>query len=481
VAVAVPFFINLTTLYGEVSVLDQYSRGVIGVVVTFDLNDTNGHISCSNYTTDVYGKVYFEYTIGDNPEQVILAYVNSTYFHRSVDYIFGRCFFYNKRYTITANSNLRLISNLISQYVIDMRREDLEYFEDINIKDSNTICDNYIECPVSPVEGSSKCNNTVDYLDTSSTFICDANINGDGMSELYTAITAYTNGSISTSTIVDIFLFLSYFKPNPFSDRNTIDSIIDFYIYPSSYSLDIDTLHVNVLEINNDINYVSGWMDIVNDGSLTLIDIGGKYAIRFTYSKPTDYYYNSTIYCIITIYDKAPIPNKYRYECYFKIIPDYKKPTVVATSPECDSYGVDKDVDICVIIDDEGSGVDINTIHMYVDGIPVYFTVYTVGNGIAIMYNNNLGFFPGSFVTYTIVAADNEGNKLRKSCMFNVKGSNAPEIVVEPICGGVVDNRFSFYFDVFDKGSGVKYDEVELILHNKLAQFTSKPILYRIK
>jgi len=481
VAVAMPYFITSTELHGEIYVMDQYSRGLMGIVVTVFSDDGTGHITCSNHITDIYGKVYFSYTVGNNTEQIVTARVNSTYPPRSSDYVFGRCFFNRELHTITTSSHISKIDKVTSRYVTTNYATDLEYNLSIENVDGTFKCRYGLDHVRSPVYGYSNVTGSVKDKNTANSLVCNANISDTGTSKVYTAITAYTNGPISTTTSVDTFIFLSYFKPNPFSDRNDVNSIIDFYVFPSSYLLDSDTLHVNIREINDYRSYDSGWVDVVDDGTLTLIDIGGRYAIKFTYIKPTRYFYNSTVYCVIEVYDKAPSPNLYRYECYFGIIPDYKKPEIVEMSPYCGASDVSIDSDICVIVDDDGSGLDLDTLNMYVDGIPVYYTVYNVGNGTAVVYENSSGFFPGSFVTYSINISDVNGNKMHKACMFSVSGSNEPEIVVEQICGDVVDNRFSFYFDVFDAGSGVKYDEIELILHNKLAQFISKPILYRIK
>jgi hypothetical protein len=72
-------------------------------------------------------------------------------------------------------------------------------------------------------------------------------------------------------------------------------------------------------------------------------------------------------------------------------------------------------------------------------------------------------------------------NIMLESCKFYIADSDAPVIVSEDICSDVVDNRFSFYFSVFDTGGGVKYESVKLFLDNKTADVIVRPVIERIR
>lgn len=481
VSIAVDEYSNITDSDGVVYVLDQYGRGLYGQHVYVESDDGGSSISSTNWYTDIYGKVEFTYSYGDNTTQTLKAYVNSTYSSRSSDYVFGYCTTYKKQITYYTTSSVRLNGLDNIECNVNVYKVKLEYEVICDVVKKGIKHTTLISTFTSPIAGEYYIGVYGLTKTTHSVLDNIVGINTLGGSSLSTYITAYTNGPISVNTTVSTFIFISYFKPIPFSHNNPRNSIIDFFIYPSSYPLDIPTFTFNINEVNNELGINSGWCNITEQGSITLIDVGGRYAIKFTYDNPELYHYDSTIYCRIEVYDTAAIPNRYFYQCYFSTVADYNAPITVSVSPECYDKDVPIDADICVVINDDGAGVKNDSIKLYVDGVPVYYTVYNVSGGTAILYKNTPKFFPGAIVTYSWKASDNLGNTLYDSCLFTVEESKGPDINVEPICGDIVDNRFSFYFDIYDAGSGIKEDSIELILHNKLAPFIGKEILYRIK
>ncbi len=469
------------TVNGSVYVFDQYGRGLYGQRVTVVSDDTESEIHSSNWYTDVYGKIYFTYKYGDNSDQKITAYVSSTYPDRSSDYVFGIYHFYLSLVPEITTNTIKLLDEYRSQLYQYICEFELEYEEELSNMEKGIGCTSEIHDFKSDIKSDYKVGVYATVLDYLSDVICDSNINGRGIGEVATYITAYTNGPVTVNTQINTFIFISYFKPIPFSTKNPRNAFIDVYIFPSGYTLNVSTFNFSIREVNVGLEYDSGWIDITQLGNIDLIDIGGRYAIRFTYLNESRYKYSSVVNCRLFIYDNAAIPNRYYFECWFSIVEDIDKPVTISESPECGDVDVPVDADICVVVNDDGVGIDTDNIRLYVDGIPVYYTVYSLDNNVVMVYKNVAKFFPGSIVTYSWTIQDELGNIMHEACQFSVEQSKSPLIIVEDICDDIVDNRFSFSFDVYDTGSGVKYDSVELILHNKLAPFISRPILYRIK
>jgi hypothetical protein len=299
---------------------------------------------------------------------------------------------------------------------------------------------------------------------------------------VWNAESAYTNPLISDNTIVSNFTFMDYFLPTCYSIKNPRSVNIDFIIFPQTYAFDVPTFSFKIREVNSIFNYDSGFREVSDDGTVTLIDLGGgRYSIHFFYSPSPWYKFFSRINCSLRIYDTASPANLFRFGCYFDIIEDYVAPTVITTSPQCGDTDVPKDIDICATINDVGTGINTDSIVLMLDGIPVNPAIYTTTSGVLLTYSPFVDFNSGAGVSLSIRALDMNNNIMLESCKFYIADSDKSDIVPEDICADVVDNRFSFYFDVFDTGGGVKYDTVKLFLNNKLADIIMRPVIERIR
>ena len=461
---------------GVVFVLDQYGRGVYGRRVYVVSDDTSSIITSSNWFSDSVGCVYFQYTYGTNHNQTVKAYTQTTYQHRSSDYVYGFCYLIRSYLAITSSYTLYTyaITSIYSMKAIALKAVIYNYhllerllriyyklmmFDKIGITTG-------IKCVLSVL---AKTTSIYTLLPLSIQY------------KMYAAASAYINGYLTESITITTFIFISYFKPDPFSMGNPLNSLIEFFIYPSSYAFDIPTFSFKIREINESLGLDTGWVDVTDDGTVMLIDIGGRYAIKFAYDSAVGYNYGSIVYCCINIYDKAPIPNKYVYCCYFGIITDNEAPITVMTTPKCGDINVPQNADIGIIVFDGGVGVNNTSCRLYIDGVPVYYTVYTTSSGTIYVYHPTFPYFLGSTVTFSWDVEDVMGNILHDTCYFNVIESEPPIIESSVACGDIVDNRFSFTFDVYDAGTGVKYDSIELVLYNKDVPFIHDKILYRVK
>jgi hypothetical protein len=436
--------INITS-----KVLDQYSIPMYNIISKFKTSDAEGSFSDNNIPTNISGEAHTVYTIGDDTTQTLTAYSDSTFSWRSSDYVYF--------YSNDVESNL-VMSPLKDIYTCDVFVKTVPSLEqDIKVESyENKESDSKIR-----LDGGHS-------------------IQAEGI--VWNAESAYTNPPINDNTVVSNFTFMDYFLPKCYSIKNPRSVNINFTIRPETYAFDIPTFSFKIREVNNIFNYDSGFREVSDKGTITPIDLGGgRYSINFLYSPSPWYKFYSRIHCSLRIYDTDYPANLLRFSCYFDIIEDYIAPTVITTSPQCGDINVPKDIDICATIDDVGTGINTDSVVLMLDGIPVTPLLYTTTSGVLLTYSPSVDFNSGAGVSLSIRALDMNNNIMLESCKFYIAGSDAPAIVPEDICSDVVDNRFSFYFDVFDTGGNVKFDTVKLFLNNKLADIIMRPVIERIR
>lgn len=461
-------------------VLDQYAIPIYNVIAKFKTSDGAGSFSNNDIPTNISGEASTVYTFGSDVTQKLTAYFDSTFAWRSSDYVYGDNYIdilgdVESRGRVFSYGDLT--SDVVESFYSNIVESDgivafLQMIYGANV--------GVIACPDIESDGSifsiasKSCQDKVS-LDAGHS------ITSDGL--VFTTESAYINDPLDDDTIVSLFDFLSYFLPACYSVKNSRAVVIDFLIYPQVHAFDIPSFSFKIREVNSMFGYDSGFRDVSKDGIITLIDLGGgRYSIRFVYSPVPMYKFFSKIYCLLNVYDTDSPKNLFRFSCWFKIIEDYIPPNVILTSPACKATDVPKDVDIYAVVGDgEGAGVDPDTIELMLDGIPVIPTVYTISGGYALSYHPVIDFNSGAGVSLNIKALDYNDNLMSESCKFYIEESDKPEIVPEDVCANIVDNRFSFYFDVYDVGGGVKFDTVKLFLDNKLAELIVRPVIKRIR
>jgi hypothetical protein len=460
-------------------VLDQYAIPMYNIISKFKTSDAEGNFSSNDIPTNISGEAHTVYTIGDDTTQTLTAYSDSTFSWRSSDYVYG-----DNYINILAS---KVATNVVYSYG-EFESKTLTSFYSNDIESSLLM---------SPLKDIYTCSVDVDMVssldqeikvesyadkesDSKISLGAGHSIYSEGL--VWNAESAYTNPPIDDDTIVSNFIFIDYFLPECGSIKNPRSVNIDFIIFPQTYAFNIPTFSFKIREVNTIFNYDSGFREVSDEGTITLIDLGGgRYSIHFFYSPSPWYKFYSRIYCCLRIHDTAIPPNLFRFNCYFDIIEDYIAPTVITTSPQCDDTDVPKDVDICATIDDVGTGVNPDSVVLMLDGIHVNPVLYTTVSGLLLTYSPSVDFNSGAGVSLSIRVLDMNNNLMLKSCKFYIADSDAPAIVPEDICSDVVDNRFSFYFDVFDTGGGIKFDTVKLFLDNKTADVIVRPVIERTR
>jgi hypothetical protein len=466
--------INVTS-----KVLDQYAIPMYNIISRFKTSDTEGSFSDNDIPTNISGEAHTVYTIGDDTTQTLTAYSDSTFSWRSSDYVYGDNYI-NILASKVATGAVFSYGDVVSETVTSFYSNDVE--SDLvmtPLKDIYT-CNAFVKT-ISSLEQDIKVRSYENKESDSKISLSAGHaIYSEGL--VWNAESAYTNPPIDDDTVVSNFIFMDYFLPTCYSIKNPRSVNIDFIIFPQTYAFDIPTFSFKIREVNNIFNYDSGFRDISDVGTVTLIDLGGgRYSIRFFYSPSPWYKFYSRIHCYLKIYDTGSPANLFRFSCYFDIIEDYIAPTVITTSPQCGDTNVPKDIDICATIDDVGTGVNPDSVVLMLDGIPVNPTIYTTTSGVLLTYSPSIDFNNGAGVSLSIRALDMNNNLMLESCKFFIADSDMPSIVPKDICSDIVDNRFGFWFDVFDTGGGVKYESVKLFLDNKTADVIVRPVIERIR
>jgi hypothetical protein len=466
--------INVTS-----KVLDQYAMPMYNIISKFKTSDAEGSFSDNNIPTNISGEAHTIYTTGDDTTQTLTAYSDSTFSWRSSDYVYGDNYI-NILASKVATGAVFSYGSVVSETLTGLYSNDIEFELVMSPLKEIYTCDAFVET-VPSLEQNIKVR-SYENKESDSKVSLNAGhaIQSEGL--VWNAESAYTNPPIDDDTIVSNFIFMDYFKPTCGSIKNPRSVNINFIIFPQTYAFDIPTFSFKIREVNSIFNYDSGFREVSDDGTVDLIDLGGgRYSIHFFYSPSPLYKFYSRVHCRLRIYDTDSPANLFRFNCYFDIIEDYIAPTVITTSPMCDATDVPKDIDICATIDDVGTGVNTDSVVLMLDGIPVNPTIYTTISGVLLTYSPPINFNSGAGVSLSIRALDMNNNLMLESCKFFIADSDKPDIVPEDICSDVGDNRFSFWFDVFDTGGNVKFETVKLILDNKIAEVLVRPVIERIR
>jgi len=471
---------NKVTIIGKI--LDQYSNPIYNVVVSFKTSDVDGSFSVNDVPTNVSGEAYTVYTIGDDIDQTLTSYANTTFGWRSSDYVYGINYI-SILESVVSRGFMFSYGDVISSVTEDFYANTIEFEGGIEILQKSYLTRIMVE-PFYDVLSNGVVVSVPDIYAQGNVSLSSTKIESDGlvfnMNSAYSMDVSDNNDPIDDNVIIYTFKFLYEFLPECYSVKNSRSVIINLTIYPQTYAFVVSSFSFIIREVNTVFNYNPGGREVSKDGTLTIIDLGGgRYGINFVYFPYPLYKFSSRIYCYLKIHDIQG--NLFRFNCWFDIIPDYIQPKIINVSPACGAINVPKDVDIYAVIGDVGAGVDPDSIEIMLDGIPVIPNVYTVSGGYSALYHPIVDFNSGANVSLNVKALDYSGNLMSESCKFYIEDSDAPAIVPEDICSDVVDSKFSFYFDVFDVGGGVSFETVKLLLNNKTAEVIVRPVIKRIR
>lgn len=292
-----------------------------------------------------------------------------------------------------------------------------------------------------------------------------------------------------TYTALDQFIFVEDAIPKFWSVKNPIDTNIWIRLRPYAYSLSPTTAKMFVREVwwGGDTGYV----DVSGQLTKQTFDAGGGVlGLELTYNPAQDFHYNSIVYVVIEVYDIAPSPNRITTSYWFEVIPDYKAPYLENLSPSREQDNVNVDTDIYFEIKDDGAGVDIDTLELYVNSrivSPTNIVIVKVSdNHYKVTYTPPTNFFFDKRVTVGVIVDDltEYDNYLNDRYAFYTPESD--NILFTEFLPGACKRGLPRFQDVsflaLGIGSGVDRDTLRLQVREKdvTDQSTIVPIIYRI-
>ena len=295
-------------------------------------------------------------------------------------------------------------------------------------------------------------------------------------------------GHIVNSTI-NQYVFIQEARPVFWSVKNPTE--IDYWIRlrPFSASLDPSTLKIYVRESSYDgINDLG---DIAPNGTITTFDAGGGLnGVEFQYNFPDKFHHNAIVYIDLIIEDQALIPNILNVSYWFTIIADYRAPYVENRSPGIEEIDVSINTDITFDVLDEGEGVDITTLEVFVNNQSISFNYVEFLPGqyhIECLLSNDFHF--GEEVYVDIIVSDLSENKntTRIGWGFYCTGSDGPWFNEEDVLPGkcllgMERDTNNIELQVYGiNDTGIEYDSLKVEVGGKYRNILITPIIYRLK
>jgi hypothetical protein len=313
---------------------------------------------------------------------------------------------------------------------------------------------------------------------------------------------------LKTNVELDQFIFVEDAVPVFFSEKNPKETDIWIRMRPFAFSLNGDTLRFFIREVwtEDSVYHDTGYYDVIerygwppnNDRvNLTYFDAGGGIlGIEFTYDNPDIFHHNAMVYVHIEIYDTAAEPNYIYTDYWFKIIPDYKSPYIESESPARDEDQVPLDTSLYFEVKDEGSGVDIDTLEVYLNSRIVYHAGMSY-NPATIIEKVNAKHYKvtidlpyelqyGKTYSVGVRVSDISENKnmLRDSYRFYTRNSAAPWFTgFDPaLCKRGMPRFRNVSFIVLGDGDGVDEQTIRIQVHDLDVTDKSSivPVIYRI-
>ena len=297
-----------------------------------------------------------------------------------------------------------------------------------------------------------------------------------------------STGNVVTATL-NQFSFTQEAIPNFWSERNTTD--IDYWIRlrPFAYSLDTTSLKIFVYEVS--WAGTSTTIDIAPLGSITTFDAGsGLEGIDFAYSFPNAFHNNASVFVEVIVYDQAPTPNLITVSYWFRIIPDYLKPYIINKVPTVEAYDVPINTEITFDVLDNGDGVDISTLEVFINNKQITYTYVEYEPGqFNIICNIGAPFVYSQEVKITVFVNDlsDNANLLRESWTFYCISSSGPWFNIDDVSPGrclqgtertMDDVKVQVYAI---NSTGIDYDSLRLDVGGKYRNIKITPIIYRLK
>jgi hypothetical protein len=290
-----------------------------------------------------------------------------------------------------------------------------------------------------------------------------------------------------TYITLDQFIFVDDAIPAFWSIKNPVDTDIWIRLRPFAYSLNASRLSFYVREVSYAGD--TGYVDVTSQVTHQYFDAGGgALGVELTYDPTENFHYDAVVYVFIQIYDLAPTPNRITTNYYFSVIPDYKSPYLDNLNPSRDQAEVAVNSNIYFEIKDGGTGVDINTLEMYVNSRVVTPTniIKVNDNYYKVTYTPPQNFPYGKRIAVGVIVDDLSGNANwlnSRYSFYTVDSEGVYFTNFEPnMCKRGLSKFSDVSFVALGLGSGVDSKTLRLQVRDKDVSDKTNvvPVLYRL-
>ncbi len=314
---------------------------------------------------------------------------------------------------------------------------------------------------------------------------------GDSVNDLQlsqTYISRHLSSGHKDDVDIDQFKFIEDAIPAFWSEKNSVETNIWIRLRPFAYSLNQSTLIFRVREVSYAGD--TGYIDVTALCSVSTFDAGGGLlGLDILYNPAQNFHNNAIIYVGIEVYDTAPAPNILLTDYWFKIIPDYKAPYITNESPGREEENVAINTNIEFDVLDVTTGVDINTLEMYVNNEFVQnCTVSGIANGYHVIYNPSDNFHYEETVEIYVRVEDISDNQnvMRDMWRFYCVGSSGPwfdhsSFLPKNCSRGVYRKYYPVQFNVYGLDDGIDKESIIVSIGGKYRNVAITPIIYRLE
>jgi len=273
---------------------------------------------------------------------------------------------------------------------------------------------------------------------------------------------------LSDTAIINQYDFLIFALPVPYSIKNSpaTDILVRITGF-GAIALDSSTL---VFRVNG--------VDVSSQVQVT--PFGG--GLELVYDPISNFPYSSTVSVYIQIRDVDIPPNVISTFYTFDIVPDTKKPFLYEVYPPDQSSGNYELTEVYAIIKDLETGIDLDTIEMFIEGKLVTPTITVIdSNTVKVSYTPSCEFPFLSVIAASISATDNEGNKFIGSWSFTIKSSSGVLFTtIDPEnCDVLVPIDTNICSEAFGLSEGININTVTFDVEGRRINYVLKPKVYR--
>jgi len=297
---------------------------------------------------------------------------------------------------------------------------------------------------------------------------------------------ALTQGH-TASISLDQYVFIQEARPVMWSEKNNVDTDYWIRLRPFAASLDLTTLVIKIKEVSYLDNPV--WVDITSLGTAFLFDAGGGLlGIDFIYRPENVFHASAIVYISIEVYDSAFVPNKIVLSYWFSLIADYRKPYIINNYPSTEAFDIPINTKITFDAVDEGEGVDIDSLEVFINGRATTFNYeeYSCGN-YHITCEICRDFYYEEEVNVDVIMTDRSANHNRSisGWKFYCSKSQGPWFDMynsDPaLCVEGIDRNHPVSLQVYGiNDTGINYESIRLEAGGKYRDLKITPIVYRL-